>query len=94
MLPIRMPKFEMPKAAVRTELPAEALMRLQSSDARDVRVFNATGEAVPFALMEPVRNRVWFAGEAAHESQWGTVGGAWESGERAADQVLKVLGAR
>jgi monoamine oxidase len=44
------------------------------------------------ALMESVRSRVWFAGEAAHESQWGTVGGAWESGERAADAVLKALG--
>ena len=46
------------------------------------------------ALMESVRNRVWFAGEAAHESQWGTVAGAWESGERAADAVLKVFGGR
>ena len=36
-------------------------------------------------LMEPLRNRIWFAGEAAHETLWGTVGGAWESGERAAD---------
>lgn len=42
-------------------------------------------------LMEPVRERVWFAGEAAHETLWGTVGGAWESGERAADAVLKRL---
>jgi hypothetical protein len=43
-------------------------------------------------LMEPFRDRVFFAGEAAHESLWGTVGGAWESGERAADAVLKLLG--
>jgi monoamine oxidase len=40
-------------------------------------------------LMEPVGNRIYFAGEAAHESLWGTVGGAWESGERAADAVLR-----
>ena len=33
-----------------------------------------------------------FAGEAAHETLWGTVGGAWESGERAADAVLRRLG--
>jgi monoamine oxidase len=33
-----------------------------------------------------------FAGEAAHETLWGTVGGAWESGERAADAVLHQLG--
>jgi monoamine oxidase len=46
------------------------------------------------ALMEPLRNRIWFAGEAVHESLWGTVGGAWESGERAADAVLKTLARR
>jgi monoamine oxidase len=44
------------------------------------------------ALMEPVNNRIWFAGEAAHETLWGTVGGAWESGERAADALNKLLG--
>ena len=32
-------------------------------------------------LMEPIRNRVFFAGEAVHETAWGTVGGAWESGD-------------
>jgi monoamine oxidase len=40
-------------------------------------------------LMEPLRDRLWFAGEAVHETLWGTVAGAWESGERAADAVLK-----
>jgi monoamine oxidase len=40
-------------------------------------------------LMESVNERIWFAGEAAHETLWGTVGGAWESGERAADAVVK-----
>ena len=43
-------------------------------------------------LMEPLNNRVWFAGEAAHETLWGTVGGAWEAGERAADAAIKRLG--
>jgi monoamine oxidase len=43
-------------------------------------------------LMESVNERIWFAGEAAHETLWGTVGGAWESGERAADAVMKSLG--
>jgi monoamine oxidase len=43
-------------------------------------------------LMETLRDRVWFAGEAAHETLWGTVGGAWESGERAADAVHRRLG--
>jgi monoamine oxidase len=43
-------------------------------------------------LMEPLRDRVWFAGEAVHDTQWGTVGGAWESGERAAEAALRKLG--
>jgi hypothetical protein len=43
-------------------------------------------------LMAPIADDVWYAGEAAHETLWGTVGGAWESGERAADAVLARLG--
>jgi monoamine oxidase len=50
------------------------------------------GQPARRILMEPVRDRLWFAGEAAHETLWGTVGGAWESGERAADAALKRLG--
>jgi monoamine oxidase len=42
--------------------------------------------------MEPVRDRLFFAGEAVHETQWGTVGGAWESGERAADTLIRRIG--
>jgi monoamine oxidase len=41
-------------------------------------------------LIEPV-DRLFFAGEAAHETQWGTVGGAWASGERAANAALRAL---
>ena len=37
----------------RVALPASALQRLQSRDARDVRVFNGAGEAVAFALRTP-----------------------------------------
>lgn len=44
------------------------------------------------ALAEPVRDRIFIAGEATHETLWGTVGGAWASGERAADAALKRLG--
>jgi hypothetical protein len=40
-------------------------------------------------MTEPLRDHVFYAGEAAHETLWGTVGGAWESGERAADLALK-----
>ena len=50
------------------------------------------GQSSRRILMEPVRGRIFFAGEAVHESAWGTVGGAWESGERAADAVLKSFG--
>jgi monoamine oxidase len=42
-------------------------------------------------MTEPLRDRIFYAGEAAHETLWGTVGGAWESGERAADQALKIV---
>jgi hypothetical protein len=42
--------------------------------------------------MEPMADRIYYAGEAAHETLYGTVGGAWESGERAADSALRVLG--
>jgi monoamine oxidase len=41
------------------------------------------------ALMEPIRKRVFLAGEALHDTAWGTVGGAWESGSRAADAVIR-----
>lgn len=63
-------------------------------------VLGATSAAAPGAqasrriLMEPLRDRIFFAGEAAHETLFGTVEGAWESGERAADAALKVLGRR
>jgi monoamine oxidase len=43
-------------------------------------------------LMEPFRDRLFFAGEAVHETLWGTVGGAWESGERAADGLIRRIG--
>jgi hypothetical protein len=43
-------------------------------------------------LMEPLGSRIFFAGEAAHETLWGTVAGAWESGERAADAALRLFG--
>ncbi|MBV9348989.1 MAG: FAD-dependent oxidoreductase [Pseudolabrys sp.] len=43
-------------------------------------------------LMEPLRDRVFFAGEAVHETLWGTVGGAWESGMRAAEAALRRMG--
>ena len=43
-------------------------------------------------LTEPI-GAMYLAGEAAHETLWGTVDGAWESGERAADAALRRIGA-
>lgn len=51
------------------------------------------GQYARHMLMDPLQGAVWYAGEAAHETLWGTVGGAWESGERAAEAVLRHLGA-
>jgi monoamine oxidase len=50
------------------------------------------GQWARAALAEPVKDRIFFAGEATHETLWGTVGGAWASGERAANGALKKLG--
>jgi len=50
------------------------------------------GQASRRVLAESLGNKVWFAGEAVHETLWGTVGGAWESGERAAEAALRRLG--
>lgn len=49
------------------------------------------GQFARRTLMESMNNRIWFAGEAVHERLWGTVGGAWESGERAALAALRVI---
>lgn len=49
------------------------------------------GQPARKILMEPLGS-LFFAGEAAHETQWGTVNGAWESGERAGDAALRKLG--
>ncbi|OYZ99383.1 MAG: amine oxidase [Rhizobiales bacterium 17-65-6] len=44
------------------------------------------------AFTEVVNGRLAFAGEHAHETLWGTVHGAWASGERAAQQAIRALG--
>jgi monoamine oxidase len=49
------------------------------------------GQPARRMLMQPLGERIWFAGEAVHETLWGTVGGAWESGDRAAAAVVKHL---
>jgi monoamine oxidase len=42
-------------------------------------------------LTEPI-GCMFLAGEATHETLWGTVDGAWESGERAAEAALRRIG--
>ncbi|MEP6824682.1 MAG: DUF3999 family protein [Ramlibacter sp.] len=41
-------------SGARVTLPADALMQLQTSDARDVRIFNAAGDAVAFGFAAPL----------------------------------------
>jgi hypothetical protein len=66
---------------------------------KDPLVLGGWSSAAPGAqqsrrvLMEPLRDRLFFAGEAVHETAWGTVNGAWESGERAAEAALRKMGA-
>jgi monoamine oxidase len=43
------------------------------------------------ALRAPVSERIWFAGEATSVEQWGTVGGAWLEGQRAALEIRRYL---
>ena len=40
-------------------------------------------------LREPLGDMVWFAGEALSREQWGTVGGAYAEGTRAAEAVVE-----
>jgi monoamine oxidase len=47
--------------------------------------------AIRDTLREPVAQKLWFAGEATSRPQWGTVGGAWAEGERAAEEVIGQL---
>jgi monoamine oxidase len=50
------------------------------------------GQASRRTLIEPMGN-LFLAGEATHETLSGTVDGAWESGDRAAEAALKKIGA-
>ena len=60
-------------------------------------ILGAMSSAAPGAqpsrkiLTEPIGS-LFLAGEATHETLWGTVDGAWESGERAADAALRKIG--
>jgi monoamine oxidase len=50
------------------------------------------GQASRRVLAEPI-GCMFLAGEAGHETLWGTVDGAWETGERAAEAALRKIGA-
>ncbi|MBF9233272.1 flavin monoamine oxidase family protein [Microvirga alba] len=50
--------------------------------------------AVRDQLKESVGERIWFAGEALSRAQWGTAGGAWEEGARAAGEIVERLKTR
>jgi monoamine oxidase len=50
------------------------------------------GQGARKLLAEPF-GCMFLAGEATHETLWGTVDGAWESGERAAEAALRRIGA-
>ncbi|MGO4570708.1 flavin monoamine oxidase family protein [Microvirga sp. 2TAF3] len=47
--------------------------------------------AIRDTLKEAVGERIWFAGEALSRAQWGTAGGAWEEGARAAEDIAERL---
>jgi monoamine oxidase len=53
----------------------------------------APGAQVSRKLLTEPLGYLFLAGEATHETLWGTVDGAWESGERAADAALRKIGA-
>ena len=50
------------------------------------------GQASRKILSEPI-GCMYLAGEASHETLWGTIDGAWGSGERAAEAALRRIGA-
>lgn len=50
------------------------------------------GQGARKILTEPL-GPLFLAGEATHETLWGTVDGAWDSGERAAEAALRRIGA-
>jgi monoamine oxidase len=76
----------------------KALLRVHATSwNKDPWTLGAFSSAPPGAqqarktLSEPLNDVVWFAGEAVHQTLWGTVGGAWQNGERAADAVIARL---
>src|ERR1700681_4137728 len=79
---------------------AAAAVKKSSATRWDIAPFalGAMSVAAPGAqpsrkiLTEPI-GCMFLAGEATHETLWGTVDGAWEGGERAAEPPLRKIGA-
>lgn len=90
------------REALARQFGARALGRLQVVTAtrwRDDPLSMSSWSVVPpghasirEGLAAPVGDRIFFAGEATDHAQWGTVGGAWTQGERAAGEALARLG--
>ncbi len=80
---------------------AEAKKYLGSAEAvrwsADPFILGGTSAAAPGRggnrriLSEPLFDRMFLAGEAVHETWFGSVAGAWVTGERAADAALRYL---
>ena len=57
--------------------------------ARGAYSYAAVGGAeAPMALAQPIARTLYFAGEATHPTQSGTVAGAIETGRRVAREIL------
>ena len=74
------------------EIERDALERRAVRARRDVGGAVPAGRRSRKVLAEPI-GCIYLAGEATHETLWGTVDGAWESGERAAEAALRRIGA-
>ena len=68
--------------------PAQHRVAQRSLVARLLGRGAAGASAIRDILKAPVGERIWFAGEALSRAQWGTAGGAWEEGERAAGEIV------
>ncbi|MCO6415935.1 FAD-dependent oxidoreductase [Siccirubricoccus sp. KC 17139] len=77
-----------PDPATVAHWPADPLFRGSYSYAR----VGAAGARAVLAEAAPMGGRLRFAGEACHTRYAGTVGGAWESGEAAAEAIHVALG--
>ena len=76
----------------RQEIERDALERATLCAGRDVGRRARARKRSRKILTDPI-GCMYLAGEATHETLWGTIDGAWESGERAAEAALRRIGA-